>query len=157
MKLKIVSILTAILVLFNLFVVGTAQAQTLAQVAVDKPDFTTLSPEEKTDFFSKIKNMFKPSPDEIADKIKMKDKFKPSPDEISEKIKTGMKMKEKFKPATTDLSEAAEGAKAKLSPDEIADKIKTGMKMKDKYKPTADDIAEKIKASIKEKAEAVAE
>lgn len=157
MRLKIVSIFTAILVLFNLFVMNTAQAQTFAQVGTDKPDFTTLTPEEKTDFFSKIKNIFKPTPDEIADKIKMKDQFKPSSDEIAEKIKAGMKMKEKFKPATDDLSDAAEGAKAKLSPDEIAEKIKTGMKMKDKYKPSADDIAEKIKASIKEKADAVAE
>lgn len=152
MKLKIVSVLASFLILLNLLVCGTAQAQTQAQVSLDKPDFTTLTPEEKTDFFSKIKNMFKPSPDDIGDKMKMKEKFKPSADEIGEKIKTGMKMKDKFKPVD-DVSEAVKGSKPKLTPDEIAEKIKTSMKMKNKFKPSADDIAEKIKA----KAAAVAE
>lgn len=106
MKLKIVSILASFLILLNLMVCGTAQAHTLAQVSPDKPDFTTLIPGEKTDFFAKIKNMFKPSSDEIA-----------------EKIKTGMNMKEKFKPALDDASTAIEGAKPKLTPDEIVEKI----------------------------------
>ncbi|PSF35662.1 hypothetical protein C7H19_15580 [Aphanothece hegewaldii CCALA 016] len=145
MKLKIVTIFASFLVLLNLVVCGTAQAQ-IAQVSPDKPDFTTLTPEEKTDFFSKIKNLFKPSPDDIADKMKMKEKFKPSPDDIAEKVKNSMKMKEKFKPALDDAAEAVDGAKAKLSPDDIAEKIKNSMKMKEKFKPSADDIAEKIKA-----------
>lgn len=104
MKLKIVSIFTSFLVLLNLFVVSAAQAQ-IAQVTTDKPDFTTLTAEEKTDFFTKIKNLFKPTPEEIGDKIKMKDKFKPTSEEISEKIKTGMQMKEKFKPSSDDIVE----------------------------------------------------
>lgn len=90
MKLKIVSILASFLILLNLMIGGTAQAHTLAQVSPDKPNFTTLIPEEKTDFFTKIKNMFKSSSDEIAEKIKtgmnMKDKLNPSADEIAEKI-----------------------------------------------------------------------
>lgn len=74
------------------------QLKTLFKTLPKKDAFASLTPEQKKLLFVKKGEMFKPTPEEIADKISTKMKAKealtPTPaglsDKISEKIKTGL-------------------------------------------------------------------
>jgi Spy/CpxP family protein refolding chaperone len=91
--------------------------------------FAALTPEQKKEVFMNKKEMFMPTPDEIA-----------------EKIKAGMKSKEAFAPD-------APGAEMAPTADEIAEKVKLSLEKKKEFMPSLEEIKEKISAQI----EAIAE
>ncbi len=101
--------------------------------------FATLTPDQKRTYFLSRKSLFKPTPEEIAEKIKVGAKDAeagmPSIEEITEKIRAGMKAKETYAP----------------SAEAINDKIKAGMKAKGEFAPSAEEIGEKINAGMKRK------
>lgn len=72
------------------------QLGTVLKALPKKDAFASLPPEQKKDFFMKKKELFMPTPEEIAEKIKAgmagKESFMPSAEEISEKIGAKMKM-----------------------------------------------------------------
>lgn len=100
--------------------------------------FATLTPEQRTEFFMRKKGLFKPSIEEITEKIKFglkkKELFAPTADEIAEKVKA--------KGITPDKDGVAPTA------DEIAEKIKIGLKKKEEFAPSLETITEKIKQKI---------
>ncbi|MDX2240877.1 MAG: hypothetical protein NW224_09355 [Leptolyngbyaceae cyanobacterium bins.302] len=78
-----------------------------------KDALATLTPEQKQQLFMKKKEVFMPTPEEIADKISagMKGKGLTLPEGVKEKIDASMKSKESFKP----------------TPEAILEKIKSSM------------------------------
>ncbi|NJL45206.1 MAG: hypothetical protein HC922_04520 [Leptolyngbyaceae cyanobacterium SM2_3_12] len=80
--------------------------------------FAALTPEQKKELFMSKKEMFRPTPEEIAEKIRagMESKaglnpdapvseFMPTPEEIAEKIKMGMDKKKEFMPSMEAIKE----------------------------------------------------
>lgn len=91
--------------------------------------FAALTPEQKKEVFMNKKEMFMPTPDEIA-----------------ERIKAGMESKAAFAPD-------APGAEMAPTPEEIAEKVKLGLEKKKAFMPSFEEIKEKISAQM----EAIAE
>ncbi|MBW4484214.1 MAG: hypothetical protein KME14_16885 [Tildeniella torsiva UHER 1998/13D] len=91
--------------------------------------FAALTPEQKKEVFMNKKEMFIPTPDEIA-----------------EKIKAGMKSKKAFAPD-------APGSEMALTPEEIAEKVKLGLEKKKEFMPSLEEIKEKISAKMETMAE----
>jgi hypothetical protein len=86
--------------------------------------FAALTPEQKKEVFMKKKEMFMPTPEEIA-----------------EKIKTGMQSKEAFA-ADAPVDPTA------LTPDEVAEKVKLGLDKKKEFMPSMEEIQAKISAKM---------
>ncbi|MGG6241048.1 hypothetical protein ACQ4N7_20690 [Nodosilinea sp. AN01ver1] len=91
--------------------------------------FAALTPEQKKEVFMNKKEMFIPTPDEIADRIK-----------------AGMESKASFAPD-------APGSEMSPTPEEIAEKVKLGFEKKKEFMPSLEEIKEKIAAKM----EAIAE
>lgn len=88
--------------------------------------FAALTPEQKKEVFMNKKEMFIPTPDEIA-----------------EKIKAGIESKEAFAPD-------APGSELAPTPEEIAEKVKLGL---EKKMPSLEEIKEEISAKLESMAE----
>ncbi|TVQ09406.1 MAG: hypothetical protein EA368_09385 [Leptolyngbya sp. DLM2.Bin27] len=86
--------------------------------------FAALTPEQKKEVFMNKKEMFMPTPEEIA-----------------EKIKVGMESKAMYAPD-------APGAEMAPTAEEIAEKIKLGFEKKKEFMPSMEDIKEKISAKM---------
>ncbi|MEA5449622.1 hypothetical protein VB780_13640 [Leptolyngbya sp. CCNP1308] len=86
--------------------------------------FAALTPEQKKEVFMNKKEMFMPTPEEIA-----------------EKIKIGMESKAMYAPD-------APGSETALTPDEIAEKVKLGFEKKKEFMPSIEEIKEKISAKM---------
>jgi hypothetical protein len=73
-----------------------------------KDIFASLSPDQKKELFTKKKEMFMPTAEEITEKIttgmKKKEQFMPNPEAVSEKISAGMKKMQTFKPTPEDIA-----------------------------------------------------
>ncbi|NJL47166.1 MAG: hypothetical protein HC929_06260 [Leptolyngbyaceae cyanobacterium SM2_5_2] len=91
--------------------------------------FAALTPEQKKEVFMKKKEMFRPTPEEIV-----------------EKIEAGMKAKEDFSP---DLPSAGMTPTA----EEISEKIKIGLGKKKEFMPSLEEIQEKISEKMESLAE----
>ncbi|WOD41381.1 hypothetical protein [Nodosilinea sp. E11] len=91
--------------------------------------FAALTPEQKKEVFMNKKEMFMPTPEEIA-----------------EKIKIGMESKAMYAPDAPDAETA-------LTPDEIAEKVKLGFEKKKEFMPSMEEIKEKIAAKMEAMAE----
>lgn len=91
------------------------QLKGLLQSLPKKDAFAALTPDQKKQLFMKKKDFFKPTPEEISDKIStgMKMKGESMPEAIKDKLSGVMKNKEGFIP----------------TPEEIGEKISAGMKM----------------------------
>jgi hypothetical protein len=94
--------------------------------------FATLTPEQKKEVFMKKKEMFMPTPEEIA-----------------AKIKAGMESKAALDPD-------APGAEMAPTAEEIAEKIKLGFEKKKEFMPSMEEIQEKISAKMEAEAAAAA-
>lgn len=107
MQRLLVSMFACVLVLLNLIVVTPAEAQSLAATPANLFNVRTerqiqiaaLTPEQKQEIITKKKEMFKPSAEEIEEKISAKLKMKqemaenkPTAEQIGEKIKAKMEM-----------------------------------------------------------------
>lgn len=92
--------------------------------------FAALTPEQKKEVFMSKKEMFMPTPEEIA-----------------EKIKAGMESKAMYAPD-------AEGSEMAPTPEEIAEKIKLGFEKKKEFMPSMEEIKEKISAKMEAAMEA---
>lgn len=106
-----------------------AQKTDLASVVKQIPRssiFASLTPEQKKEIFMKKKEM-----------------FRPSPEEIQEKIRAGLEAKGKFAPN-------APGSEFAPTPEEIGEKIKAGFEQKKKFMPSAEEIQEKITEQMEE-------
>lgn len=88
------------------------------------PLFAALTPEQKKEVFMNKKEMFMPTPEEIA-----------------EKIKAGMESKAMFAPD-------APGSETALTPEEVAEKVKLGFEKKKEFMPSLEEIKEKISAKM---------
>ncbi|MBE9136144.1 hypothetical protein IQ254_02830 [Nodosilinea sp. LEGE 07088] len=86
--------------------------------------FATLTPQQKKEVFMKKKEMFMPTPEEIA-----------------EKIKAGIESKATFAPD-------AAGDEMAPTAEEIAEKIKLGLEKKKEFMPSMEEIQEKISAKM---------
>jgi hypothetical protein len=75
-----------------------------------------------------------------------KEMFIPTPDEIAEKIKAGMKSKEAFASDTP-------GSEMAPTPEEIAEKVKLSLEKKQEFMPSLEEIKEKISAKMEAMAE----
>lgn len=91
--------------------------------------FAALTPEQKKELFMSKKEMFMPTPEDIA-----------------EKIRAGMESKAGFNP-DAPVSEFMP------TPEEIAEKIKIGMNKKKEFMPTMEEIKEKISEKMADMAE----
>jgi hypothetical protein len=91
--------------------------------------FAALTPEQKKEVFMNKKEMFMPTPEEIA-----------------EKIKVGMQNKEMYAPD-------APGAEMAPTAEEIVEKIKLGFEKKKEFMPSVEEIKEKISAKMEAMAE----
>ena len=124
---------------FKSLTLAPEQKQSLAGLLKTLPasdSFSTLTPDQKRAYFLSHKTLFKPTPTEIADRIKTGADAKgggmPSLEAITEKIKAGM------------------GAKGGApSAEEITEKINMGMKQKELYMPKLEAIGEKIADKVK--------
>jgi len=85
--------------------------------------FAALTPEQKKEVFMN------------------KEMFIPTPEEIAEKIKAGMKSKETFAPDSP-------GSELAPTAEEIAEKVKLGLETKKEFMPTLEEIKEKISAKM---------
>lgn len=95
--------------------------------------FASLTPEQKKEVFMNKKEMFMPTPDEIA-----------------EKIKVGMKSKETFAPDSP-------GSEMAPTPEEVAERVKLSLEKKQEFMPSIEEIKEKISAKMESMAEAIAD
>lgn len=86
--------------------------------------FAALTPEQKKEVFMNKKEMFRPTPEEIA-----------------EKIKVGMESKAMYAPD-------APGSETALTPEEVAEKVKLGFEKKKEFMPSMEEIKEKISAKM---------
>ena len=86
--------------------------------------FAALTPEQKKEVFMNKKEMFMPTPEEIA-----------------ERIKIGMESKAMYAPD-------APGDETALTAEEIAEKVKLGFEKKKAFMPSIDEIKEKISAKM---------
>lgn len=91
--------------------------------------FAALTPEQKKEVFMNKKEMFMPTPEEIA-----------------ERIKVGMESKALYAPD-------APGDEPTLTPEEIAEKVKLGFDKKKAFTPSIEEIKEKISAKMESVAE----
>ncbi|MGB3308950.1 MAG: hypothetical protein WA939_10025 [Nodosilinea sp.] len=91
--------------------------------------FAALTPEQKKEVFMNKKEMFMPTPEEIAEKIKL-----------------GMESKATFAPDAVDSEMTS-------TPEEIAEKIKLGFEKKKAFMPSMEEIKEKISAKMEDMAE----
>lgn len=85
--------------------------------------FAALTPEQKKEVFMNKKDMFIPTPEDIAEKIKM-----------------GMESKSTYAPEDADSVSA--------SPEEIAEKIKLGFDKKKEFMPSMEDIKAEISTLV---------
>lgn len=125
---------------FKSLTLAPDQKKSLASLIKTLPKsdaFATLTPDQKRAYFLSHKTLFKPTPEQIAERIKEGAEAKgtgmPSIEAITEKIKAGM------------------SAKGGPSGEAIAEKIKAGMNAKGSYAPSAEEIAEKINMGMKNK------
>ncbi|WP_194059048.1 hypothetical protein [Nodosilinea sp. LEGE 06152] len=112
---------------FKTMALTTEQKTELAATLKTVPKgnlFAALTPEQKKEVFLNKKDMFMPTPDEIA-----------------ARIKAGMESKASFAPDAT-------GSDMSPTPDEIAEKIKLGFEKKKEFMPSLEDIKEKISAQM---------
>lgn len=86
--------------------------------------FAALTPEQKKEVFMNKKEMFMPTPEAIA-----------------EKIKIGMESKAMYAPD-------APGSETALTPEEVAEKVKLGFEKKKEFMPSIEEIKEKISAKM---------
>jgi len=96
------------------------QLKTVLRSALKKDALASLTPEQKTKLFAKKKEMFKPTTEELTEKIEtsLKEKGVELPAGVKEKIDAGLKRKDSFIP----------------SPETIVEKIETGMSaIKEKF------------------------
>lgn len=103
-----------------------------------------LSPEQKTDLASVVKQIPKSSifaslsPDQKKEIfMKKKEMFMPTAEEIQEKIKAGMEAKKNFSPD-------APGSEFAPTAEEIGEKIKAGFEKRKAFMPSVEDIKDKI-------------
>ena len=108
--------------------------------------FASFTPEQRKEIFLKKKELFMPTPEEIADKIE-----------------AGMKAKGTFETGIPESTKEFILEKKKLfmpTPEEIADKIETKMKAQEmlspdmpvsESKPITEEISERIKSRIEER------
>ncbi|PSR19358.1 hypothetical protein C8255_02710 [filamentous cyanobacterium CCP3] len=112
---------------FKAMALTTEQKTELAATLKTVPKgnlFAALTPEQKKEVFMNKKDMFIPTPDEIA-----------------ERIKVGMESKAALDPD-------APGAEISLTPEEISEKVKLGFEKKKEFMPSLEEIKEKIAAKI---------
>lgn len=109
-----------------------------------------LTPEQKTELASVVKRIPKSSifasltPEQKKEIfMKKKEMFRPTPEEIQEKIKAGMEAKGKFAPD-------GPGSEFAPTPEEIGEKIKAGFEKKKEFMPSAEEIQEKISEQMEE-------
>ncbi len=117
---------------FKTMALTTEQKAELAATIKTVPKgnlFAALTPEQKKEVFMNKKEMFIPTPDEIA-----------------ERIKAGMESKASFAPDAT-------GSEMAPTPDEIAEKVKLGFEKKKEFMPSLEEIKEKIAAKMEAMAE----
>ena len=121
--------------------------------------FASFTPEQKKEIFLKKKELFIPTPEDIAEKIearmkaketfavgvpdskkelilKKKELFMPTPEDITNKIEAEMNVKETVSP---DVS----NSESKLTGEEIGEKIRSRIEAKTQFMPTAADIQQK--------------
>ncbi len=112
---------------FKSMALTSAQKTELAATMKTVPKgelFAALTPEQKKEVFMNKKEMFMPTPEEIAEKIKL-----------------GMESKETYAPD-------APGAEMSPTPEEIAEKVKLGFEKKKAFMPSIEEIQEKISAKM---------
>jgi len=138
------------------------QKTAIADLIKDLPKsdaFATLTPDQKRAYFLSHKALFKPTPEEIAERIQTGAEAKgisiPSIQDIVAKIKASIGAKNSFAPSSEEIGEkikAGMDAKGIYAPsaEEITEKINMGMKKKEMYMPTAEEISEKITTKMKE-------
>ncbi|MFQ4136469.1 hypothetical protein PGN35_009120 [Nodosilinea sp. PGN35] len=117
---------------FKAMALTTGQKADLAATLKTVPKgnlFAALTPEQKKEVFLNKKDMFMPTPDEIA-----------------ERIKAGMESKASFAPD-------APGSEMAPTPEEIAEKVKLGFEKKKEFMPSVEDIKAKISAKMEAMAE----
>ncbi|WP_156119601.1 Spy/CpxP family protein refolding chaperone [Leptolyngbya sp. KIOST-1] len=117
---------------FKAMALTTEQKAELAATLKTVPKgnlFAALTPEQKKEVFLNKKDMFMPTPDEIA-----------------ERIKAGMESKATFAPD-------APGSEMAPTPEEIAEKVKLGFEKKKEFMPSIEEIKEKISAKMEAMAE----
>lgn len=117
---------------FKTMALTSAQKAELAATMKTVPKgelFAALTPEQKKEVFMNKKEMFMPTPEEIAERIKL-----------------GMESKALYAPD-------APGDETALTAEEIAEKVKLGFEKKKAFMPSLEEIQEKISAKM----EAVAE
>jgi len=121
--------------------------------------FATLTSDQKRAYFLSHKALFKPTSEEIAERIQTGMEAKggtiPSIQDIVAKIKASIGAKSSFAPSPEEISEkikAGMNAKGSYAPsaEEITEKINMGLKKKEMYMPTAEEIGEKITAKMKD-------